>query len=283
MMNDSGRMTCDGFAEQLANYLEEELPEAARLELESHAASCTACGGLLADLDAIRRQAATLPALEPSRDLWAGVAARIAAPVVPLDAPRPSRVTTTHRSWMRPSVAAAALILITAGVTHVLTRVSYAPAPVAPVGVGPRVAPGATTPDRRASDLGAPIVGTASAGTEPGTGPVAPAATAVRSGGPTGTPATLASAVPTMQSTQPLYDREIAALRAIVRDRRSTLDSGTVAVLERSIAVIDTAIAQSRAALARDPASGFLATQLNQSLEQKVELLRTAAMLPSRT
>ena len=51
-------------------------------------------------------------------------------------------------------------------------------------------------------------------------------------------------------------------------------------MLEQSIAVIDSAIAQSRAALAKDPASGFLATQLNQSLEKKVELLRTAALLP---
>ena len=37
------------------------------------------------------------------------------------------------------------------------------------------------------------------------------------------------------------------------------------------------------AALAKDPASGFLANQLNHSLEKKVELLRTAAMLPART
>ena len=52
---------------------------------------------------------------------------------------------------------------------------------------------------------------------------------------------------------------------------------------ERSIAVIDAAIAQSRAALARDSGSGFLATQLNRSLEKKVELLRLTAQLPART
>ncbi len=82
---------------------------------------------------------------------------------------------------------------------------------------------------------------------------------------------------------EPVYDREIVKLRAIMRDRRSQLDPRTVAVLEQSIAVIDSAIAQSRAALAQDPASGFLATQLNHSLEKKVELLRTAALLPART
>jgi len=86
-----------------------------------------------------------------------------------------------------------------------------------------------------------------------------------------------------MSATEPMYDREISKLRTIMKSRRSMLDPRTVAVLEQSIAVIDSAIAQSRSALAKDPASGFLANQLNHSLEKKVELLRTAAMLPART
>jgi len=86
-----------------------------------------------------------------------------------------------------------------------------------------------------------------------------------------------------MKATQPVYDQEIGKLRAIVKERRSQLDPKTIAVLEQSIAVIDSAIAQSRAALAKDPSSGFLASQLNQSLDKKVELLRTAALLPSRS
>jgi len=86
-----------------------------------------------------------------------------------------------------------------------------------------------------------------------------------------------------MRHTEPLYDREIDKLRHIVKTRRSQLDPKTVTVLEQSIAVIDSAIAQSRAALKADPASGYLAKELNQSLEKKVELLRTAAMLPART
>ncbi|HET9010831.1 MAG TPA: hypothetical protein VFN38_03405, partial [Gemmatimonadaceae bacterium] len=95
--------------------------------------------------------------------------------------------------------------------------------------------------------------------------------------------ARLARADGLMSETEPVYDREISKLRSIMKSRRSQLDPRTVAVLEQSIAVIDSAIAQSRAALARDPASGFLATQLNHSLEKKVELLRTAALLPART
>jgi len=80
-----------------------------------------------------------------------------------------------------------------------------------------------------------------------------------------------------------MYDREIDKLRQIVKTRRTQLDPKTITVLEQSIAVIDSAIAQSRRALKADPASGYLAKELNQSLEKKVELLRTAAMLPART
>jgi hypothetical protein len=86
-----------------------------------------------------------------------------------------------------------------------------------------------------------------------------------------------------MRFAEPVYDREIDKLRKIVKTRRTQLDPKTITVLEQSIAVIDSAISQSRAALANDPASGVLAEQLNHSLEKKVELLRTAAMLPART
>jgi hypothetical protein len=79
------------------------------------------------------------------------------------------------------------------------------------------------------------------------------------------------------------YDREISALRLILRQRRAQLDPKTVAVVERSLLIIDSAIAQSRSALAKDPNNPFLDRQLNKALDRKVELLRTAAMLPART
>jgi hypothetical protein len=78
------------------------------------------------------------------------------------------------------------------------------------------------------------------------------------------------------------YDREIAALRAALR-QRADLDSSTVAVLEKSLRVIDDAIAQSRRALERDPHSRLLSDELTRALGQKVELLRTAVLLPARS
>jgi hypothetical protein len=276
-------LNCEQFSDRLADYLEGDLPQAVRAAMESHADVCASCGALLSDITALRDEAAALPALQPSRDLWAGIAERIDARVLPLEVPV-ARRSLVHRTWMRPAVAAAALVLVTAGITHVLTRVSYdstltvASAPSRPAVAGtdtPAVSP-------------APVP-SATEGVITSTGSSRPSSTTnERQAAPRS--ATTSRGVPVINArnlmkndAEPVYDEEIVKLRQIVRQRRSELDPKTVAVLEQSIAVIDSAIAQSRAALANDPASGFLATQLNHSLEKKVELLRTAALLPART
>jgi hypothetical protein len=56
-----------------------------------------------------------------------------------------------------------------------------------------------------------------------------------------------------------------------------------VVIVEKNLGIIDQAIQESRAALARDPASLYLNEQLNYVLEKKIELLRSAAALPSRS
>ena len=79
------------------------------------------------------------------------------------------------------------------------------------------------------------------------------------------------------------YEREIDGLRTIVRDRRSQLDPKTLAVIEKNLSVIDSAIAESRAALLKDSSSAFLVDQLDHALDTKLTLLRTVALLPART
>ena len=79
------------------------------------------------------------------------------------------------------------------------------------------------------------------------------------------------------------YEREIDALRTIIHDRRAQLDPKTVAVIERNLNVIDSAIVESRTALRKDPKSAFLADQLDHALDTKLTLLRTVALLPART
>ncbi len=271
-------LDCDGFAEALADYLEGDASESVRSAVEGHAASCTACAQLLADLRDISTEAAALPALTPSRDLWSGIVERIDARVIPLDAPVASR-TVVRRIWLRPALAAAALVGITAGITHYATRAALSsPAATQAVALKPPVAastvpaPDATissTATERPAELSATLVSPRRAAQ-----PVERRATAS---------ARLASTAPGADVADPVFRSEISKLRQIVKERRAQLDPTTVAVLEQSIAVMDSAIAQSRAALKKDPASGFLATQLNHSLEKKVELLRTAALLPART
>jgi len=79
------------------------------------------------------------------------------------------------------------------------------------------------------------------------------------------------------------YEGEIGQLQHILQTRRAELDTVTVAVLEKNLKLIDQAISESRAALAADPASTFLAGRLNHAFNTKLELLRSAATLPSRT
>ena len=275
-------LDCDGFAAALADYLEGDAPIAVRDAVESHAALCAECRQLLEDLDAIRHDAAALPALVPSRDLWSGIADRIDTKVVPIGT-RERTIVTTRRTWARPAIAAAALVVVTAGITHLATR-SYL-SDSAPTQSVTQVAVAPQPLDSAPSGTDSAAL-PSSVGTGESTATVIEKATpAIKSRPATvGSPiARLASAKPLMDQTEPVYDREIVKLRQIVTTRRDQLDPKTIAVLEQSIAVIDSAIAQSRAALAKDPASGFLAGQLNHSLEKKVELLRTAALLPART
>ena len=280
MTTPTMHLDCDGFAEALADYLEGDASESVRSAVEAHAASCAACAQLLADLRDISTDAAALPALTPSRDLWSGIAERIDARVIPLDAPSAPRLVV-RRTWLRPALAAAALVGITAGITHYATRaVLSVPTATQTVAVAPvkAVVPPAETPAE------ATISSTA---TEGPAQPSAAAASSRRAPQPVTRRASaslrLASTAPGADVADPIFNSEISKLRRIVKERRAQLDPKTILVLEQSIAVMDSAIAQSRAALKKDPASGFLATQLNHSLEKKVELLRTAALLPSRT
>ena len=76
---------------------------------------------------------------------------------------------------------------------------------------------------------------------------------------------------------------QIVQLQQMLKQRRDQLDPSTIKVVEDNLALIDAAVKQARAALMRDPASGFLTEQLDNALQKKLELLRTVALLPSRS
>ena len=72
------------------------------------------------------------------------------------------------------------------------------------------------------------------------------------------------------------FDRATNELLLILAAQRGRLRPETVAVVERNLAVIDAAIAESRAALACDPANAELQHLWAAAARQKVELLRWA-------
>jgi hypothetical protein len=77
------------------------------------------------------------------------------------------------------------------------------------------------------------------------------------------------------------YSATLAELRRTLDTQRASLSPATVRVLERSLATIDTAIAEAREALASDPANEVLVKILSANYERKVELLQRATELSS--
>jgi anti-sigma factor RsiW len=278
MMTDSN-MTCEAFDAALPDYLEGTLDGSVRASVERHLRECVRCTSLVRDLENITTEAGSLPDIAPSRDLWAGIDARIAAPVIALGG-APAKQRRLVPAWM--GIAAAALIVSTAGITYTLTARSIRDNAVA---VNPVTIP---TP----SNAPNPNVATPlpePAGSSDGGSPVSSGVSrlAQNPSVPTsrhGVQASLASRTqPAVIPADGVYGQQIALLQKIVGQRKSQLDPSTVAIIERNLQIIDAAIEQSRAALSRDPASRMLSQQLNHALDNKVELLRTAAMLPAST
>jgi hypothetical protein len=254
--------TCDTLDAHLADYLEGDLPATDRVAVDAHLTSCLRCAKLARDLEKIRRGATQLPQLSPSRDLWSGIAARIDTPVVTLETRRAAS-TPIWRRWQR-GIAAAALVAVTAGVTYAVTSWKLG-------SDAGRVATGEDSTAPRIQD-------SASRGPETAVAAVSEQDSTI------GTPgATNVSVRRTAPSAAMTYDQEIARLREIFANRRQDMDPATAAIVGNSLNTIDVAIAEARTALARDPNSRFLTEQLNKTLEKKLELLRTAALLPTRT
>ncbi len=278
----NSNMTCEAFDAALPDYFEGTLDESLRASVEMHLRECVRCASLARDIENIRKDASALPDLVPSRDLWEGIETRIAAPVIPMAA-RPEHRRSFTPAWI--GVAAAALIVITAGITYTLTERSLAPRQSRPLAqanpaVGEteaRIASGST--QQASPNAVATVPQRFDGGNSTNVSPASEA-----SGRRASIPATLASQTQGGPSNSDVvYGKEIEMLQRIVSQRKSQLDSSTVVIIEKNLRIIDAAIEQSRAALAKDPASVLLSEQLTHALDKKVELLRTAALLPAST
>ena len=263
MMNDESLMSDEQAGEAVARYFEEN-PE-------------------------------LLDEIAPSHDLWPAIGDRISARILPIEtAPvstrdtRGARGTRRGYGWAPMLIAASALVATSAGITYELTTRRSAPAAqnIATENVVAAHAPVGTTTNKVGSSVpadvaphgaaGIAVTGATNAGDSHSSAGAAPQGT-------TRPASRLASTAPAsggdqMRST---YDAEIATLHDALAARRSQLNPATVAIIEQNLRVINEAIRQSRAALAKDPNSRLLNDQLDRTLAKKTGLLRVAALLPA--
>ena len=247
-MNDR-EMTCEEYETLLPRELESELSADEQSRVERHLTACRRCWALREDLLEIGQMARSIPVLAPPRDLWSGVAARIEAPVIQLGTTTgEQRIARRRRNALRLGAAAAAIVAVTATSTYTVTRAMYAPE-ATPVAVGPSDPPVASPPFDSHYFQAPQVMGSAM--------------------------------LVSNQRGDDQYEREVAQLRALFDHRRPLLDTAIVALLDRNLRMIDRAIGQSRAALARDPGNALLHRQLNLAMGKKIQVLRTAATLPA--
>jgi hypothetical protein len=99
-------MNCHEWTDRIDDFLDRRLDDAEAEELRAHVAGCQSCADELASIRELRDLAAALPrSLEPARDLWPGIEARISQAKV-----------TRGRFRRRALLAAAAAVVIVSSV-----------------------------------------------------------------------------------------------------------------------------------------------------------------------
>lgn len=239
-MTESNRHT--EWTDRLSDFLDGELERSEHARTEAHLERCGDCRRVLAELREVKERAAELGPLAPSRDLWGGIAATIEAPAV-ADQPTGARVielpTAERRDRQVEGTRQPRRFSLTSG--------QLAAASIALIAMSSLVTWAARSGP--AVD-GAPTVSS----DVPGLTPVARVAEP---------PADLAD--------------ELARLERTLLDTRGSLDAHTARVLERNLAIIEQAIADSQRALVQDPENDFLVEHRERMFERKLEYLRDAA------
>ena len=233
--------------ERLSDYMDGTLPLAEAERVKRHLAGCPDCSALRSELGAVVAAGRALGPIEPSRDLWPGIAAGIGVNRAGHGAgPSITTLRTSERrargkarasrsSWpwsSRTLLAAAAVVLVTVS------------ASLAWWGRGAVMSP----------------VDSASTGLS-GLGSVRPAAT------------------PAQASLSASLAQELQELEAMFGVMRERLDPGTVEVLERNLLLIERAIEDSYQALALDPENDFVREHLERTHERKRDTLREVSRL----
>jgi predicted anti-sigma-YlaC factor YlaD len=137
--------TCAEFDSLLPELMEGDADAAARAGADEHLETCARCRGLMADLSELRDDAARLPVLSPSHDLWPSIATRLT-----LTDPR----RAAPKWYARPgNLAAAAVLLVTLTSAVTWNVATRAARPEAAVATGTEITPGSRVALAYASDI----------------------------------------------------------------------------------------------------------------------------------
>ncbi|HET7459289.1 MAG TPA: zf-HC2 domain-containing protein, partial [Gemmatimonadaceae bacterium] len=226
--------------ELLGDYADGLLASDASRAAAAHLAACAECDARLAALASLRAHATAAPrAIEPpGDDLWPSIRDEIVSRGARANDATARRDIPRWRRAPALAVAAAAIIAVASSAATLLVVRGRGGETASPVVTGP--AP------RDTSGV---------------------AASPVRSA---------RDAIVRYAALARDYDRTAAELRAALDAQRGTLAPATVATVERSLRTIDAAIAEARAALARDPGNQALLEMLTSTHEQRLDLLRRA-------
>lgn len=95
-------MTPDSYAERLSDYIDDALSAAEREDVDTHLAECRDCRALVSELRAVRREARSLPPVEPPERVWRAIAERVST----------RKVSAGRRSSFHTALAAAAALVL---------------------------------------------------------------------------------------------------------------------------------------------------------------------------
>lgn len=240
-------MTERHWTDELSDYLNDDLPQAKRLEVEAHLSACVECRAMLEDLRAVIARAGDLQDAPPESDLWAGIAQAIGT--APQEsAPRETAPQEDDR------VIDLSTRLADSGPVEVDRRIRLTVPQLVAASVIMMMASGAMAWSLRPVAQGTRSVG------DPQPAVVLPASLADRP-----TPAG--------------YTQEVAQLEALMAEHRDELTPNTVRILEKNLAIIDRAIEESGKALAADPENEYLLEHLGRTFQRKVDYLRDASAI----
>ena len=234
--------------ESLNDYVDGRLDLRAKSLIDYHLATCQECARELASLRALLGASAALPRVVlPDDDLWAGVKASI-DDRKGIVLPSAGSHTTGPESGSVPATSPWKTRVWLAAAAVVLIALSSATTAVVLRSTGQTtVAENSTDTVGSQADLGAP----------PGL-PVS------------------------FRHAEGQYAQTIDQLLLLVEAQRGQLSPNTIRTVDRSLAVVDSAIAEARAALLADPSNRTLVDLLSASYQRKLDLLRRTSELSSR-